>query len=167
MWFYYQILHTVQSNSLALTIYHYTQYSVSACYKLVISSQFSISCSDQYTCFCACLVMFYFSCTLSYMLSTFQALTHTCATSSRDVGSSSKQPDHAYIDFPISSSVDSVVSPHSPRTTVMNIILVFSHLVSFFARFSWGLSQYFQSSLEAYFRHSQSQLSIDLIFSLY
>uniref|UniRef100_M1DXK3 Gag-pol polyprotein n=1 Tax=Solanum tuberosum TaxID=4113 RepID=M1DXK3_SOLTU len=33
--------------------------------------------------------------TLSCMLSTFQVLTHTCATSSRDVGSSSQHPDHA------------------------------------------------------------------------
>uniref|UniRef100_M1DU41 Uncharacterized protein n=1 Tax=Solanum tuberosum TaxID=4113 RepID=M1DU41_SOLTU len=33
--------------------------------------------------------------TLSCMLSTFQVLTHTCATSSRDVGSGSQYPDHA------------------------------------------------------------------------
>ncbi|WMV51120.1 hypothetical protein MTR67_044505 [Solanum verrucosum] len=29
--------------------------------------------------------------------STFQVLTHTCATSSRDVGLGSQHPDHAYI----------------------------------------------------------------------
>ncbi|WMV50967.1 hypothetical protein MTR67_044352 [Solanum verrucosum] len=33
--------------------------------------------------------------TPSCMLSTFQVLTHTCATSSRDVGSGSQHPDHA------------------------------------------------------------------------
>ena len=88
------------------------------------------------------LVMFYFSLFLSYMLSTFQVLTHIYATSSRDVGLGFQHPDHAYIDFPISSA-DSAVSPHSPRTTVMSFILVFSHLASVFARFSWGLSQYF------------------------
>uniref|UniRef100_M0ZTC5 Gag-pol polyprotein n=1 Tax=Solanum tuberosum TaxID=4113 RepID=M0ZTC5_SOLTU len=32
---------------------------------------------------------------LSCMLSTFQVLTHTCATSSRDVGLGSQHPDHA------------------------------------------------------------------------
>uniref|UniRef100_M1DI89 Integrase core domain containing protein n=1 Tax=Solanum tuberosum TaxID=4113 RepID=M1DI89_SOLTU len=40
-------------------------------------------------------VICYFSFTLSCMLSTFQVLTHTCATSSRDVGSGSQNPDHA------------------------------------------------------------------------
>ncbi|WMV34819.1 hypothetical protein MTR67_028204 [Solanum verrucosum] len=33
--------------------------------------------------------------TPSCMLSTLQVLTHTCATSSRDVGSGSQHPDHA------------------------------------------------------------------------
>ena len=60
-----------------------------------ISSEFSISCSKHFTFFCACSVMFYFNFNLSYMLSTFQILTHTCATSSRDVGSDSQHPDHA------------------------------------------------------------------------
>ena len=60
-----------------------------------VSSIFSISCSEYYTCFCACSVIFYFNCTLSYMLSTFQVLTHTCATSSRDVSSGSQHPDYA------------------------------------------------------------------------
>lgn len=87
--------------------------------------------------------MFYFSFTLSYMLSTFQVLTHMCTTFFRDVGSGSHHPDHASIDFPRSSSTDSVASPHSPRTIVMSLISVFSYLVSVFARFSWGLSQYF------------------------
>ena len=55
----------------ALTIYQYIQYSVSACYKLVIaSSQLRIKfiMSDYYTCFYACSVMFYFIYTVSYML---------------------------------------------------------------------------------------------------
>ena len=85
-----------------LTIYQYIQYSISACYKLVIaSSQLRIQfiMSDYYTCFYACSVMFYFSFTLSYMVSTFQVLTHTCAISSRDVGLGSQHPDHAQIDF--------------------------------------------------------------------
>ena len=63
----------------ALTIYQYIQYSILACYKLVIaSSQLKIQfiMSDYYTCFYACSVMFYFSFTLSYMLSAFQILTH-------------------------------------------------------------------------------------------
>ena len=57
-----------------LTIYQYIQYSVSACYKLImhpVSSKIITSRSDYYTCFCACSVMFYFSFTLSYMPSTF------------------------------------------------------------------------------------------------
>ena len=98
-----------------------------------ISIEISTSYSDYYTCFCACSVMFYFSCTLSYMISTFQVRTHTCTTSSRDLGSGSQHPDHA----------DSLVSPYYPRTTIMSFISFFSHLVSVFARFSWGLSQYF------------------------
>ena len=116
----------------ALTIYQYIQYSVSTCYKLVISfSQLRIQfiMSDYYTCFYACSIMFYFSFTLSYMLSTFQVLTHTCATSSRDVGSGSQHPDHAQIDFPICSSTNLAVCTHSPRTTDMSFISVFSHLV--------------------------------------
>uniref|UniRef100_M1DST6 Uncharacterized protein n=1 Tax=Solanum tuberosum TaxID=4113 RepID=M1DST6_SOLTU len=36
-----------------------------------------------------------FSFTLSCILSTFQVLMHTCATSSHDVGSGSQHPDHA------------------------------------------------------------------------
>ncbi|KAH0761322.1 hypothetical protein KY290_017395 [Solanum tuberosum] len=43
-------------------------------------------------------VEFVTSFALSFMLSTFQVLTHTCATSSRDVGSGSQHPDHAKID---------------------------------------------------------------------
>ena len=98
---------------------------------------------------------------------TLQILTHTCATSSPDVVSGSQHPNHAQIDLPISNSEDSVMSPHSPRTTVMSFISVLCHLVSVFARFSWGLYQFFQSSLEAIFRYSQIQLSIELIFLLY
>ena len=63
-------------------IYQYIQYSVSTCHKLfidLVSSEISTSRSYYYTCFCACLVMLYFSFTLSYMLSTFQVLTHTCS----------------------------------------------------------------------------------------
>ena len=60
-----------------------------------VSSEISTSHSDYYTCFYACSVMFYFTFTLYYMLSTFQVLTHTCATSSRDVGSAFHHPDHA------------------------------------------------------------------------
>ena len=86
----------------ALTIYQYIQYSVSTCYKLIIVSnqhriQFIVS--DYYTCYYACSVMFYFNFTLFQMLSTFQVLMHTCATSSHDVGSGSQHPDHAYIGF--------------------------------------------------------------------
>ena len=66
---------------------------------LVIASSYLIiqyiSCSYYYTCFCAYLVMIYFSFTLSYMVSTFQVLTHTCDTYSRDVGLGSQHPDHA------------------------------------------------------------------------
>ena len=79
-----------------LTIYQYIQFQHVINFSLhPVSSEISTSRSDYYTCFCACLVMFYFSCTLSYMLSTFQALTHTCATSSRDVGLGSQHPYHA------------------------------------------------------------------------
>ena len=82
----------------SLTIYQYIQYSVSACYELSmhpVSSEISTSRSDYYTCFCVCLVMFYFSFTLSYMLSTFQVRKHTCSISSRDVGLGSQHSDHA------------------------------------------------------------------------
>ena len=84
MWFYYRLLvaPTVQSNSIEFSIFTN---------QLVLS----ISCSEYYTSFCACSVMFYFIFTLSYMLSTFQVLMHTCATSSHDVGSGSQHPDHA------------------------------------------------------------------------
>ena len=145
MWFYYRLLVApiVQSNSLhwpfisifSIRFQHVINWSLHP-----VSSEISISCSDYYTCLCACSFMFYFSFTLSYMLSTFQVLTHTCATSSRDVCSGSQNADHAYIDFLISSSTDSVVSPHYPRTTIMSFISVFSQLVSVFARFSWGSS---------------------------
>ena len=143
MWFYYRLLvaPTVHSDSLhwpfisifSIQFQHVINWSLHP-----VSSEISTSHSDYYTYFCACSVMFYFSFTLSYMLSTFQVLTHTCATSSHDVGSGSQHPDHALINFPISSSADSVVSPHSPRTTVMSFISVFSHLVSVFGRFSWA-----------------------------
>ena len=72
-----------------LTIYQYIQYSVSACYKLVIaSSQLRIQfiMSNYYTWFYACSVLFYFSISIFYMLSTFQVPTHMYATSSRDIG---------------------------------------------------------------------------------
>ena len=148
MWFYYRLLvaPTVQSDSLhcsfisifSIQFQHVINWSLH-----LVSSEISTSRSDYYTCFCACSVMFYFNFILSYMLSTFQILTHTCATSSRDVRSGSQHPDHASIDFPISNSADSVVSPHSLRTTVMSVISVFSHLVSVFSRFSLALSQYF------------------------
>ena len=148
MWFYYRSLvaPTVQSYSLdwpfiSIVSIEFLRVINMSLHR--VSYEISISRSNYYTCFCACSVMFYFSCTLSFMLSTFQVLTHTCATSSRDVGSGSQHPDHAYINFSISSSEDSVVSSHSLRTTVMSFILVFSHLVSVFARFIWGLSQYF------------------------
>ena len=155
--------------SLTLFIDHFscTEYSVLICYKLVIASiqlRIQFIMSDYSTCYFVYSVMFYFSFTLSCMLSSFQILTHTCSTSSLDVDSGSQHLDHAQINFPISSSVDSVVSPHFPRTTVMNVISVFSHLVSVFARFRWGLSQYFQSSFEAIFIHSQFYLSSELIF---
>ena len=79
--------------------------------------------------------MFYFKFTLSYMLSTFQVLMRTCATSSHDVGSGSQYAVHAR-SILISTLAESVVSPHSPRTAVMSVISVFRHLVSVFARFS-------------------------------
>ena len=85
---------TVQSDSITLTIFQYSQYSVSACYKFVHCIQLaqysvfsvSISCSDYFIALLLCSVICYFSFTLSCMLSTFQVLTHTCATSSHDVG---------------------------------------------------------------------------------
>ena len=82
----------------ALTMYQYIQYSISACYKLVIASsklRIQFIMSDYYTCYFACSIMFYFSIILSYMLSTFQVLTHMCATSSCDVGLGSQHLDHA------------------------------------------------------------------------
>ena len=77
---------------------------------------------------------------------------HTCATSFRDVGLSSHHLDHAQIDFSISSFADSVVSPHSPRTTVMSVISVFSHLVSVFARFRLGLVLIFPVQFKGLFQ---------------
>ena len=148
MWFYCRLLvaPTVQSDSLhwpfisilSNQFQHVINWSL-----YPISSEICTSRSNNYTYFSACSVMFYFSFTLSYMLNTFQVLTYTCATSCRDVGSGSQHPDHTYIDFLISCSADSVVIPHSPRTTIMSFISFFSHLVSVFARFSWGLCQYF------------------------
>ena len=58
-------------------------------------SSISTSRLDYYTCFCDCLLMFYFSFSLSYILSTFQVLTHRRTTSSRDVGSGSQHADYA------------------------------------------------------------------------
>ena len=103
--------------------------------------------------------MFYFNYTLSYMLSTFQVMTHICATSSRAVGSGSQHLDDGQIDFPISCLADSMVSPHSPRTTVMSFIQfqfllnlagacpsissLFQRLFSDIVRFSLVLSSYF------------------------
>ena len=81
----------------ALTIYQYIQYSVSTCNKLVIASsklRIMFFMSNYYASFYACLVMFDFSFTLSYMISTFQVLTHTCTTFSHDVGVGSQHPDH-------------------------------------------------------------------------
>ena len=146
MWFYHRLLvaPTAQSDSLHclfICIFSIQFQHVINCSLHPASFEISTSHSDYYTCFFACSIMFYFNFTLPYMLNTFQLLTHTCATSSRDVGSGSQHPDHTQIDFRMSSSADSVVSPHSSRTIVMSFISVFSHLVSVFARFSWGLSQ--------------------------
>ena len=104
MWFYYRFLvaPTVQSDSL-----HWPFISIlSIQFQHVISWSFHLHSSEistsrlyYYTCFCACSVMFYFSFTLSYMHITFQVLTHTCATSSPDVGSASQHLDHALINF--------------------------------------------------------------------
>lgn len=100
-WFYYRLLvaPTFQTDSLALTIYSYTGYPVSAFYKLVNAFGY-LSIHNLYhvkiiILAYACEVMFYFSFILSYMLSTFRKLTHTCATSSRDVGLGSQHPNHA------------------------------------------------------------------------
>ena len=49
-----------------------------------------------------------------------KVLTHTCVTSSRDVGSGSQHPDHVLI----SSLADSVVSSHSPWTIVMGFSML-------------------------------------------
>ena len=119
----------------SLTIYQYIQYQFQHVINWSlhpVSSEISTTRSDYYTCFCACSMTFHFSFTLSYMLRTFQVLTPTCATSSRDVGSGSQHPNHTQIDITISSSANSVVSSHSPRTTVMSFISTFSHLVSVF-----------------------------------
>ena len=148
MWFYYRLLvaPTVQSDSLhwpffsifSIQFQHVINWSLHP-----VSSEISILRSDYYTYFCACSVMFYFRLTLSYMFSIFPVLTHTCPNiflwcRFRFPASKSRMDR-----FPISSSADSVVSPHSPRRTVMSFISVFSHLVSIFYRFSSGLSQYF------------------------
>ena len=104
MWFYYQLLVApkVHSDSLHwpfISIFSIQFQHVINFWLHSISYKFSISCSDYYTCFCACSVMFYVSFIQSYMLSTFQVLMHTCATSSCDIGSDSQYPDHALIDF--------------------------------------------------------------------
>ena len=99
MRFYYRLLvtPTVQSNSLhrpyismfSIQFQHVINLSLH-----LVSSEFSLSCKIIILALFFP-VMFYFCFTLSYMLSTFQVLTHTCATSSRDVGSGSQHPDHA------------------------------------------------------------------------
>ena len=73
-----------------LTIYLYIKYSIHHVLNSslhLVSLEISILCSDDYTCFYACSFMFYISFNLSYVLSNFKVLTHTCATSSHDVGS--------------------------------------------------------------------------------
>ena len=100
MWFYYRLLvapidqldslHWPFISIFSIQFQHAINWSLHP-----VSLEISTSRSDYYTCFCACLVMFYFRFTLSYMLSTFQVLTHTCSTSSCDVGSGSKHSDHA------------------------------------------------------------------------
>ena len=99
MWFYYQLLEVpkVQSDSIALTIYQYIYYSFSACYKFVATLSYlrvQYIMFRLYHWFIACLVMYYFSFILSCMLSTFQVLTHTFATSSPNVGSGSHHSYH-------------------------------------------------------------------------
>ena len=94
MWFYYRLLvaPTDLAESLQLPFInifniqfqHVINWSLHS-----VRSDVQFIISDYYTCFYACSVMLYFSFTLSYMLSTFQVLMHTCATSSRDVGSGS------------------------------------------------------------------------------
>ena len=82
----------------AWSIYQYIQHSVSTCCKLVIASnllRIQFIMSDYYTCYYACSVMFCSCFTLSYMFSTFHVLTHTCATSSCEIGSGSQHPHHA------------------------------------------------------------------------
>ena len=113
--------------------------------------------------FCACSVMFYFSCTLSYMLSTFQVPTHTCATSSRDVGSGSQHPDHAYrfldLQFSRFCGESSFFQDNSHEFHFSLQSFSFS-----FCQIQLGLFQYFQSSLEAYIRHSQTSLVLSEYF---
>ena len=130
----------------ALTIYQYIQYSVSTCHKLVIdpvSSEISTSRSNYYTCFCACLVMFYFSFTLSYMLRTFQVLTHTCAIFAwcRFRFSASRSHIDRFPDLQFSRF--SGESSFSQDNNHEFIQFSFSHYFDFLLDLAGGLSHYF------------------------
>ena len=110
---------------------HLSVYSVFSFFQYVInwslhsvSSEFSISCSDYYTCFCACSVMFlfqlysilhaqYLSSTDAYMCYLFSGCRFRFLAS------------RSCIDrYSIFSSADSRISPHSTKTIV--ICLFFS-----------------------------------------
>ena len=82
----------------ALTIYQYIQYSISAYYKLVITTFYL---RNQYVMF---RLLYLFLCFLNYIslqlysilhAQSIQLLTHTCATFSRYVGLGFLYPDHA------------------------------------------------------------------------
>ena len=148
MWFYYRLLvsPTDQSDSL-----HWPFISIfSILFQHVINwSLHSVSSEIQYIMF---RLVYLLLCLFSYVLFQLYSILHAQYLSStnayvRYIFSWCRfrfSTSRSHIDrFSISSSADSVVSPHFPRTTVKNVISVFSHLVSVFARFSWGLSQYF------------------------
>ena len=60
-----------------------------------VSLELSISYSKYFSLFCAYSIMFYFCFNISYMLSTFHILMHTCATCSHDLSSGFQHPDRA------------------------------------------------------------------------
>ncbi|KAH0658050.1 hypothetical protein KY289_026798 [Solanum tuberosum] len=80
------------------------------------------------------LIICYFSFTLSFMLSTFQVLTHTCATSSRDVGQvlSIQIMLRSISDLQFSSISDLLYDLASA-----SVIIIFSMLMIMPARLAW------------------------------
>ena len=152
MWFCYRLLvaSKVQSYSLTLTIYQYTQHWISKSYKLVITFSY-LTIQNQHI---MSRLLYLLLCLFNYVLFQLYSILNDQYLSSTDAyvlyifswcrfrfSASRSRIDR----FPISSSADLVVSPHSLRTTVMSVISVISDSVSIFARFSWCLSQYFES----------------------